>query len=58
MLQACGRTENWCATHLLPTPAPPILVGGQARGRRIQISLTIEVNEADTALHHQGHGLA
>lgn len=59
MLQACGRMENWWAPNLLLTPAPPILRGaGQARGGRPQISLTIEVNEADTALHHQGHGLA
>lgn len=30
----------------------------QAGSRRARGSLTIQVNEADTALHHQRHGLA
>ena len=58
-LQACGRMKT--GGHQASSPPQPLQScrgQGQARGGRAQISLTIEVNEADTALHHQGNGLA
>lgn len=39
-------------------PVTSSRVRGQVGSRRAQVLLTMQVDEANTALHHQGHGLA
>lgn len=65
MLQACGRTTSWWALSIFPSPSRmasharcwELGAGCQDSGRG-WVLLTVEVNEANAALHHQGHRLA
>lgn len=55
-LGRCPRAAGlWEDKEPVGTTSPPTPLDGC---RALGVRLTVEVNEADTALHHQGHGLA